>query len=617
MLALRNQRSCLPPISLKILLALPKAARSFFGRSGLARLLTITVVAAAACAGAPELQARDGGKPEAAQPLADSYSLLGSYLAGRLAREDQKLEVAAEYYRRALERDPDNQSILVEAFQLELSAGRLETATQLARRVIQAGPGDFALAYLLLGVDAFGRGDFRQADIYFRIVGDNPVIDLTSAMSRAWTEFARGKTSAAFGILGQPNEADRSQYFQHLHTGLMADLTGDQQLALTNYGLAFKMHSDNRRLVQAYARHAAHWGNDKLARTLLAPFTEGRSKTSMTDLEQEVLAGARPDLLVQTPKQGLAEVYFGIGGVLAGNRINDVARIYLNIVRVLSPEHDHAHYLLGEVETASGRLESALASYQRVRESSSLWLDAYLRSSFLLSALKRSDEAISRLEALSAQYPDEPRLLQATGNILRDQKEYARAATYYTRAIELVGEPAPEDWIYFYARGICYERIKEWPKAEADLKRALELNPDEPSVLNYLGYSWVDQNMHVEAAMELIRKAVKLDPDNGYYVDSLGWAYYRMGDYENAVKQLDRAVELRPEDPVLNDHLGDAYWQVGRRLEAKYQWSQALSLSPEPEDETRIRAKLENGLEPAGTRAARSGDVIAPPAPAQ
>jgi tetratricopeptide (TPR) repeat protein len=568
-------------------------------------------------AGKPDLHARDITTDKTVPPLTDSFSLLGSYLAGRIARDDQQLELAAEYYRRALDRDPGNQSILAQAFQMELSAGRLDKATELARRVINGGPGDFALAYLLLGVDAFNRSDYRQADIYFRIVGDNPVVDLTSALSRAWTEFARGKTRSALGVLSQPNEADRSQYFQHLHTGLMADLMGDRQRALTSYGLAFKMHSDNRRLVQAYARHAAHWGNENLARTLLSPFTSGRTKTSMTDLEQEVLAGGQPDLLVQTPRQGLAEVYFGIGGVLAGNRINDVARIYLNIVRVLSPDHDQAHYLLGEVETASGRLESALASYERVRESSSLWLDAYLRSAFLLNALKRPEEAIIRLEELSAQYPDEPRLLQATGNILRDQKEYARAATYYTRAIELISEPAPEDWIYFFARGICYERIKEWPKAEADLKRALELNPDEPSVLNYLGYSWVDQNIHVEAAMELIRKAVQLDPDNGYYVDSLGWAYYRMGDFQNAVKQLDRAVELRPEDPVLNDHLGDAYWQVGRRLEARYQWSQALSLNPEPEDEVRIRAKLQNGLEPESTRAAKSTDASRQPAPAQ
>jgi len=202
-----------------------------------------------------------------------------------------------------------------------------------------------------------------------------------------------------------------------------------------------------------------------------------------------------------------------------------------------------------------------------------------------------------------ANNPDEPRLLQAIGNILRDQEAYAQAADYYARAIDIIGEPAPEHWMYYYARGICFERMKEWDKAEGDLEKALELNPDQASVMNYLGYSWVDQNMHLEKAMDLIREAVSREPNNGYYVDSLGWAHYKLGQFDRAVKHLEKAVELRPEDPILNDHLGDAYWKVGRKREARFQWSHALSLDPEPEDRKEILEKLADGLQDANKKA--------------
>lgn len=188
-------------------------------------------------------------------------------------------------------------------------------------------------------------------------------------------------------------------------------------------------------------------------------------------------------------------------------------------------------------------------------------------------------------------------VLRTLGNLLRGKKKYPAAVEYYSRAIELIEEPAKRDWNHFYARGICYERLKQWPKAEADLKKALELYPDQPLALNYLGYSWVDQNRNVREAMELIRKAVKIKPDDGYFVDSLGWAYYRQGNYSAAAEYLERAVELRPEDPVINDHLGDAYWHVGRKLEARFQWSQSLTLNPEPEEVPKIKAKIANGLD--------------------
>ena len=191
---------------------------------------------------------------------------------------------------------------------------------------------------------------------------------------------------------------------------------------------------------------------------------------------------------------------------------------------------------------------------------------------------------------------DRLEILDALGNILRSRKLYEEAIPYYDQALALVDKPERRHWVYFYARGTSYERIKDWPKAEVDLKKALELYPDQPLVLNYLGYSWVDQGSNLDKGMKLIEKAVALKPDDGYIVDSLGWAHYKQGNFEEAVRYLERAVELRPEDPILNDHLGDALWRVGREREARFQWDQALTLDPEPDDAVKIRQKLEAGL---------------------
>ena len=200
---------------------------------------------------------------------------------------------------------------------------------------------------------------------------------------------------------------------------------------------------------------------------------------------------------------------------------------------------------------------------------------------------------------------------QTLGNMLRGRKEFAEAAEYYSKALALIPKPGKDNWDQFYSRAVCFERLNDWPKAEADFLKAMELNPDEPLILNYLGYSWVDRNEHVDKALELIKKAVSLKPEDGYYVDSLGWAYFRMGKYEDAVQQLEHAVELKAEDPVINDHLGDAYWRAGRKLEAQFQWSTSLISKPEAADIPKLRDKMKNGLpaEPAAASAANAATV--------
>lgn len=536
--------------------------------------------------------------------ISDSFSLLGSYLAGVLARKDRDLTVAAEYYRRALMRDPDNKQMLGEAFMMEVSAGDLDGAIELARRLVQVSDADNSYAYLLLGVDALRRGQYDRARVFFSTADSEVIFQLTDSLALVWSDVGAGRVDEALAALSEPHPADRSRYFQRLHIALVADLAGRQAQARENYAAAYQAHPSNRRLLEAYARHAAVHGDTELLEEILAPFQSAEDPDAVLGgLAERLMAQTDPQFLVTAPQQGLAEVLFGLAGVLAGES-EPAARIYLRLALMLNPAFDSAYYLLGELETSAKRLEASLNAYQGVRPSSPYYLDASIRAAFLLNALERADEGIGLLTALIGQYPEAPRLLQAIGNILRDQKNFEQAAEFYSQAIEMIGEPSTEHWIYYYARGICYERIKQWAKAEPDFKKALELNPGQASVMNYLGYSWVDQNLHLEEAMDLIRDAVDREPNNGYYVDSLGWAHYKLGEYDKAVEQLERAVELRPEDPVLNDHLGDAYWQVGRKREARFQWSYALSLEPEPEDEAKIRDKLANGLEESNRKAA-------------
>jgi tetratricopeptide (TPR) repeat protein len=251
---------------------------------------------------------------------------------------------------------------------------------------------------------------------------------------------------------------------------------------------------------------------------------------------------------------------------------------------------------LGDLYEQLKKPDLAIKAYERIPANSVLARNAQIQMAVDLDALDRTDEAKKLLDRVIAEHPNDTEAIVELGNIQRARKAFADCGETYGKAIDNVPNPEKGNWVMFYFRGICYERSHQWPAAEADMKKALGLYPDQPLVLNYLGYSWVDQGIHLDEGMDMIRRAVDQRPDDGYIVDSLGWAYYRIGNYDEAVKNLERAVELKPEDPTINDHLGDAYWRVGRTLEAHFQWSHAKDLNPDPEELPKIEAKLKEGL---------------------
>ncbi|MEQ1670249.1 MAG: tetratricopeptide repeat protein, partial [Hyphomicrobium sp.] len=288
--------------------------------------------------------------------------------------------------------------------------------------------------------------------------------------------------------------------------------------------------------------------------------------------------------------------FYGLGEALTGEGGVSLGTLYLQMALYTKSDHAFALAALASSQETARRYDEAIATYDKIPTGTALQSAIDIRKAFNLNSLEKTDEAKTLLEKLAKDSPKDIRPLEALGNIARARKSFPEAVNYFSRAIALIPKPDQRHWSYYYARGTAYERMKNWPAAEADLKRALKLAPEQPLILNYLGYSWIDQGRNMKEGMKLIEKAVQLKPDDGYIVDSLGWAHYKQGNYKDAVRYLERAVEIKPEDPTLNDHLGDAFWQVGREREAKFQWGQALSLNPEPEDLEKIKAKVERGL---------------------
>ena len=543
------------------------------------------------------------------QIASDPDSLLGNYLAGRQARFARDTGSAATFYERALEKDPGNEVILEQTFLLEAAAANWSRAISLARQLVKTDK-SHRVARLLLGVAAYRDGDLAEAEKQFSSARKGPISDLTTSLSIAWIKLAAGKPDAAFDTLNNMKKAEWALFYRRYHKGLIADLAKRGSIARDSFSRAYKKNKRTRRIALAYARHAAHSGDARLAEQILKGHIEATSSNEVSEaLLKEIRAGDKPDLLVDNAGEGLSEVLYGIGDALTGEGGIEVGTIYLQLALLLRPDFPLALQSLGEAHDATRNYELAIKAYDRVSDSSPQWLTIQIRKAYDLNSLKRTDEAVALLERISVSRPNETRPLDALGSILRSHKRYKEAAVSYGRAIDLLKKPEKGHWALFYARGVCFERLGKWPKAEADLKRALELSADQPLVLNYLGYSWVDQGKNLKEAMKLIRKAVELKPDDGYFVDSLGWAYYRLGNFAEATKHLERAVELRPDDPVINDHLGDAYWRVGRRLEARFQWSQSLTLEPEAKEIPKIKKKLADGLVTAPEKKTLAGEA--------
>jgi tetratricopeptide (TPR) repeat protein len=531
-----------------------------------------------------------------AAPFEVGDSPAGNYLAALIAGADRDTLAAATFFREALRADPSNAELTERAFVAALANGNIADSFRLADRLITRDPNN-GLAHLVFGVRAIKAHQYIGARAQLAKSGLGSQRDLTATLLSAWSYVGSGDAKRALELTDRLKD-DSFIVFRDYHAGLIADLVNNPAEALKRLQSSFKADRNSLRLVDAYARYLARHGRIEEAKTAYEEYDRTNPRHPIVAHALADLAAGKPlTPMIGDAEDGAAEVLYGLGA--AGARQGDelAAMIYLRLSLFLQPTNDLAIVTLGDLYERLKQNERAIDIYESIADTSPMRPMADIQVGLVLDSLGRTDEAVKHLKEIVTERPRDLDAVTTLGKLESSTKNYADAAASYSKALDIIGTATRADWSLFYFRAIAYERQKQWPAAEADFKKALELYPEQPQVLNYLGYSWVDMGSNLDEAFKMLHRAVELRPDDGYIVDSLGWAHFKLGHYEEATKELERAIDLKPSDPVINDHLGDAYWKVGRKLEAQFQWNHARDLKPEPEDLAKILKKINTGLE--------------------
>jgi tetratricopeptide (TPR) repeat protein len=576
--------------------------------------LTIAALAAAALAGSGPVLAQtpdhtaDSSAQFPSKSDLKSLTTSGSYLAARHASVERDANSAAAFYRSALRTDPKNNELLDRAFISSLADGDIDEAVKLADRILTQDKSN-RVARLVVGVRDLKQKKYATAQININQSIRGPITDLIATLLSGWASYGSGDTKAAIANIDKLTGPEWYPIFKDLHSGMILELANREKDAGTRLERAYKLDDSMLRVADAYARWNSRNKDAAAATAIYEAFDKKLPRHPLVqDGLRETRAGKKLSPLVDSAQTGAAEALYGIGATLTRRGGEDLALVYLQLALYLQPSHSMALLSLADLYESVKKPQMAIKVYERVPANSPLKKNAQIQLATNLDTADRSDEAIKILKGVTAEDPKDIEAIMALGNIERGRKKFADCAQTYSMGIDAMPAAAEKNaWVTYYYRGICEERSKQWTKAEADMRKALGMQPEQPHVLNYLGYSWIDQGINLDEGMKMIKRAVDQRPDDGYIVDSLGWAFYRIGNFEDAVKNLERAIDLKPEDPTINDHLGDAYWRVGRILEAKFQWAHARDLKPEPEELPKIEAKIANGL-PDDTSSAASAD---------
>jgi tetratricopeptide (TPR) repeat protein len=580
-----------------------RAARGAVALMGLALLAACASIHPRTIDGVPI--ASDGGITDI------GGSVYGNYLAGREASLVDDAPTAAKYFGRALTEDPDNVEILNRAFLLAVTAGDIDRAKSLSQRMVDRGSAHH-VARLVLAVSDIHRRRYGDAVKEIDAASKGSNSDAIWATLKAWALAGEGKTDDGLKLLRGESVRSALGAFGLYHEALLLDLAGRKDAADKAYSAAAKAsHGGSERLVEAYGGFLQRTGQRDRAIKLYTKFLAAvPDYPGVVEALDRAKAGRpAPRRLVANAAQGTAEALYGLAAVLANQRAVDLPIVYDQLALYLRPDLTSGLALLGELYERQENWSDAIAAYRSIPERSPLARLAAVSIARNLARMDKDDEAIKLMKKWAAK-GDDVDVLVTLGDLHRSEKQWGPAAEAYAKALSIYPKDRPGRWQIIYARAIALERGGEWSKAEPMFRDVLKLEPNQPDVLNYLGYSWIDRGENLKEALKLIKQAVTLRPDDGYIVDSLGWAYYRLGDYKNAVHYLERAVELKPDDSTINDHLGDAYWKVGRKLEARFQWTHAMTFGPSPEDAKIIKRKLAQGLD--GTDAGPKTDAGLP-----
>ncbi len=600
-----------PSLNGTIMQAICKMGRSMtavkmFGRKALPLTLAALVGLGWLVVDRPAVQAATGHADES---LIDIRSRAGAFLAAQLATEEGDLDRSIAYLRRALSFDPTETKLRVNLMMTLLGRGKFDEALAEADR-LKAVPEAERFARLTVAVDEMRGKNFKRVPSTLQNrAGQDDLQRLTNRVMAAWAKAGNGDAGGALADLRALDDQPWYAPFTTLHSALMADLYERPEADRLYRSLLDDEEASAGapdlwvQGVAAYASWLIRDGRADFARSVLSSGEAVAPQfIEFAELRKKLKSGKRPERFVKSAREGAAIYLYDLGLVLNRPGSEPLTRVYLQLARALMPQNGTILVQIGLVEERLGFPRRAMEYYGDVPERSPLRRIADLQSGLALADAEDYKAAEKSLRDAIARDPMEERAYLALGDIFARNEQFAEAAQLYEEAVAALEEGGKKpDWNFYYRRGMAYERLKQWDKAEPDFRRALTLEPNRPEVLNYLGYSLVDRNEKLEEGLDLIRKAVEARPDAGFIVDSLGWAFYRLGRYDEAVRELERAIALMPEDPTVNDHLGDAYWKVGRKLEAEYQWNAALAAvkamkKPDPMLMAEIMSKQARGL---------------------
>lgn len=531
----------------------------------------------------------------------------GAFLDARFADSQFALEQAARFYREASAADPSDPVLRRQAFLSSFMAGD-PAATTLA-----AGVPEDPVAMLVLVSEAARQGEWSTAIARIRSLPQGSLTQVLSPLLLAWAEQGAGQTDAALATLHPFLSGPGQRGIFVLHAALIADLAGRTALAKSYYAAAQKASSGpNLQLARILASWEDRQGDPAAARATLAALGAEDSQVAIAIPGLEATIAERP---VANASDGMAEAFLAIAAGLQQQNTPDFSVIMLRLALTLHPDFTPARLLLADVLDAQKQPAMALSVLAPVPAADPLSALVDLRRAMLLDAAGKTSDALALLDRLAKRYPDRPEPLEIKGDMLRQHERWKDAIDAYSGAISRLGQRQASAWTLFYDRGIAYDQVDDWPKAEADFREALALEPNQPYVLNYLGYSWAVQDRHLTEARQMLAKAAELRPNDGAILDSLGYVMLRQGDVPGAMKWLLRAVTLEPDDATINGHLGDAYWAAGDKLQAWYQWQHALTMHPSAKEAAKLKSKLKEGYGSLGEDAGSASPSPAGNAP--
>jgi tetratricopeptide (TPR) repeat protein len=539
--------------------------------------------------------------------------LAGSFLSSRFAKQHQDIAEAAKYMTRALKRDPGNIALQQEAMRALVKAGDLKEATAFAHTLTRTQAQDPLVATLLM-IEQYQQGNFAKARKAMELPADRGLFGVIKPAIDQWLAIAHGGLTSPVTMQVAIDKSGFFGPFLTYHAALMNDLLGFSDIARKQYALASTDASVvPYRVVEAYANFYLRQEERAKAQQLFDTYAAENPESNL--IPEPFARDAMPRPLVANAGEGLAELFFSTASILFGEELTGESFLYLRLALALRPDLPPAQLMLANIYETNKEYKEAIRIYESIKPGNVFYRRGQLRRALNLEAMGRIDEAIESLKELAEAYPNDESALITLGDIKREQKQYERSIEYYSLAMSRIeqrlGKLRATDWPLYYARGVASERAGMWNAAERDFYAALKLEPNQPDVLNYLGYSWVIQGKNMEKAQEYIELALSAKPDDPHILDSMGWAYYMRGDYAKAIEYLERAADIMPQDITINDHLGDAYWQTGRQVEASYQWQRALNFKPEGEEAERIREKLARGLPSTNTNGARKLNTAA------